>query len=349
MLQLSDIALPIIQAPMAGGLNTVEQVAIVSNAGGIGSFGFAYSTPDKIVADLQAVKSRASGPVNANFFIFSPVQLPAPETCDAVIKAMSQFPGMADCTLPQPPFYPDLQQQLEAIWQEKPALLTFHFGIPPRDIVDKAHAHGIAVGMTATCLSEAKQIVMAGADIVIAQGIEAGGHRGLFNILQYDEQLTTFALVRELAQEIKIPIVTAGGIMSGYDIRKAFACGATAVQMGTAFLTCHESGTPPAYKDYLLKETQRGTALTTAYSGRPARGIVTEFIQQMEGQSTLPFPIQNTLTREMRQQAQKRNDAEYQSLWAGTHYPLCRDESTTDLLDRLKTEMVIPAKTMTGK
>jgi nitronate monooxygenase len=337
----AQLALPLIQAPMAGGITTPQLVAAVANQGGVGSFGFAYSTPEKIHADLVAAQSLTSGPINANFFVFNPVQMPSEQTQTKAMQALRSLSvdGVQSLTIPAEPFYPDLMDQLEPIWSARPAILSFHFGLPPDGVIAKAHALGIAVGISATSLAEALAIESAHADFIAAQGIEAGGHRGQFDLQAKDEALSTFELTALLAKHCRIPVVAAGGIMNGAQIQAAIAKGAQAVQMGTAFLCCDESGTPPSYRDYLLHKQDRPTTLTKAFSGRLARGIENTFTRTMQAQTTLPFPIQNTLTGPLRQWAVVQNDAEYQSLWAGTAYAQVRSMSTKDLMQQLRDEV----------
>jgi nitronate monooxygenase len=326
---------------MAGGITTPQLVAAVANHGGVGSFGFAYSTPEKIHADLMAAQTLTSGPINANFFVFSPVRLPSDETQTNAMQALRSLgiDGVQSLTIPTEPFYPNLMEQLESIWKARPAILSFHFGLPPEGVIEKAHALGIAVGISATSLAEALAIESAHADFIVAQGIEAGGHRGQFDLLAKDEALSTLALTAQLAKHCRIPIVAAGGIMNGADIYAALAKGAQAAQLGTAFLCCDEAGTPPSYRDYLLHQQDRPTMLTKAFSGRLARGLENTFTRTMHDQATLPFPLQNTLTGSLRQWAVAQNDAEYQSLWAGTAYAQIRNMSAKDLMQELRDEI----------
>ena len=326
---------------MAGGITTPQLVAAVANHGGVGSFGFAYSTPEKIHTDLVMAQSMTSGPINANFFVFSPVCLPSEQIQKNAMQALGSLGvgGVQSLALPVEPFYPNLMEQLEPIWKTRPAILSFHFGLPPEGVIEKAHALGIAVGISATSLTEALAIESAHADFIIAQGIEAGGHRGQFDLQAKDEVLNTLELTAQLAKHCYIPIVAAGGIMNGAHIKNALAKGAQAVQMGTAFLCCDESGTPPSYRHYLIHKQERPTTLTKAFSGRLARGLENTFTRIMQDQTTLPFPIQNTLTGPLRQWAVAQNDAEYQSLWAGTAYAQVRSMTTKDLMQQLRNEI----------
>ncbi len=343
---LNKLRVPIIQAPMAGGPNTPALVATVTQAGGLGSFGFAYSSPQKISDDLSAAKQLTSGPINANFFIFHDVPTPSIELQHLAIAALKLLPCAQDLRLayPEPPYFPDLNAMLEPVWLHRPAVLTFHFGLPKPEILEHARLLGIAVGVSATCLAEGQAIEKAGADFVIAQGIEAGGHRGTFEPDIHDEDLPTLALVRQLSASLSIPIVAAGGLMTGGDIALAMAAGASAAQLGTAFLVCDESGATPAHKHFLLTKPSRGTAFTHAFSGRRAQGLRNEFIDAMHGQPHLPFPLQNTLTSQIRQVAIQHNEGEYQSLWAGRAYAQARPMPAQRLMEVLEQEYLLNTK-----
>ncbi|QWD79741.1 nitronate monooxygenase [Polynucleobacter sp. MWH-Spelu-300-X4] len=343
MFNFSKLEIPIIQAPMAGGINNPKLASEVTNAGGVGSFGFAYSAPQKISEDLVATRALTKGPINANFFVFSAVDLPAQAIQAQAIDALRNLPIAGDCSvsIPQAPFYPDVEEQLHPVWEHCPEIVTFHFGIPPLRVIEKAHSLGIAVGVTATSAEEAIAIETAGADFIVAQGIEAGGHRGIFNPSAADEKLTAIHLTKKLVKCCSIPIVCAGAIMDGTDIANALNAGAVAAQLGTAFLSCDESGASPAHKNYLLNQHGRGSVFTKGFSGRLARGIENEFIRLMEDRVTLPFPIQNTMTASLRQLAGKTNNGEYQSLWAGQDYSRARNLSAKDLMLTLKNEFLV--------
>jgi nitronate monooxygenase len=210
MFNFTQLALPLIQAPMAGGITTPQLVAAVANHGGVGSFGFAYSAPEKIHADLVAAKSLTSGPINANFFVFSPVYLPSEQMQADALRALRSLgvDGVQSLTIPAEPFYPNLMDQLEPVWSARPAILSFHFGLPPEGVITKAHGLGIAVGISATSLAEAVAIESAQADFIVAQGIEAGGHRGHFDLQANDEALGTLELTAQLAKHCLFPSVS---------------------------------------------------------------------------------------------------------------------------------------------
>jgi nitronate monooxygenase len=335
------LACPIVLAPMAGGPNTPALGAAVANAGGLASFGFAYSSAERIATDLTATRALTNGPLNANFFVFRAVAPPAPEQAARAIAALAALPGAADLAFapPAPPYFPDLAAQLEPVWRLRPEVLTFHFGLPPAGVIERAHSLGISVGVTATRAAEARAIAAAGADFIVAQGSEAGGHCGVFVPGEPGEWLPVRDLVRGLARITDLPLVAAGGLMSGADIRAVLDAGAEAAQLGTAFLATAESGVSAAHRRYLLAEGARGTALTRAFSGRHARGIRNAFIERMAGADVLPFPLQYLLTVPLRRAAVERDDGEFQSLWAGAHYARCRGGSARELVRRLLAEL----------
>jgi nitronate monooxygenase len=343
LFHFKQLSVPVIQAPMAGGICTPELVAAVANAGGVGSFGFAYSSPEKINADLAAAKALTDGPMNANFFVFSPVDIPSLEVQTKAIQALKRLPIETDFIVaaPEGPYFPALEQQLEPIWVHRPAILTFHLGIPAASIIEKAHTLGICVGITATNAEEALAAEQAGADFIVAQGIEAGGHRGTFEPnAQQDQRLTTIELTQVLALQCTKPIVAAGAIMHGSDIALALTAGATATQLGTAFLCCDESGASEEHQDFLLNQAHRGSTLTKVFSGRLARAIQNDFTHSMVDQTILPFPIQNALTASIRQWANKTHNGDYQSLWAGTAYAKIRKMSAKALIETLQQELL---------
>ena len=333
--------LPIIQAPMAGGITTASLVGAVSEAGGIGSFGFAYSSATEIKKQLQKVRKITKNPINANFFVF-----PETNKCEDIefqkaVRSLQDLPINFDRenTPIKPPYNPSLEAQLETIWREKPEVLTFHFGVPDEQIITQAKSLGITVGVTVTNIRNAELVFRAGVDFFIAQGSEAGGHLGYFQAADFDTKMTALKLLELLKQKFNLPIISAGGIMDGCDIRKYLKSGAAGVQMGTAFLCCNEAGTSTTYKKYVLEKKKRPTEFTRSFSGRWARSIQNEFTIHMKDKNILPFPIQNTLTSKLRTIANANKNGEYLSLWAGKEFARARALSVADLLHELSLEM----------
>ena len=343
MFSFKKLQIPVIQAPMAGGITTQSLVAAVANAGGIGSFGFAYDPPDKIDRSLSGIRRLTRGMVNANFFIFDSTSLP---TLYSRKRAIATLRGLnyARDQIPDDikvPFSQNLDDQLHPIWHHRPNILTFHLGVPKKRIIDKAKSMGICVGITATSLEEAQKIKNVGADFVVAQGVEAGGHRGVFDQKSFDQRLSMTTLVKTIQRNVVIPVVGAGGIMNGGDIKITLREGAIAAQMGTAFLCCRESGAPPSYKEYLLAKRSRKVVFTKSFSGRLAQGIENEFIKRMDSKPILPFPAQNVLTSGLRKFSAINDNGEYQSLWAGRGFVQMRRMSAKGLMSILKKEMGI--------
>ena len=339
-LNLIKNCIPIIQAPMAGGYTTPKLVGAVSNTGAIGSFGFSYSSAKKLNDDLIEVRKLTKKTINANFFIFPETKLPSNNILLKAVDVLKNLPLNAEYTIPLKPFFPSLDHQLEPIWKHKPQLLTFHFGLPPKYVIEKAHSYGIFVGVTATCLEEAYEIQKSGSDFIVAQGIEAGGHRGTFDPqATEDKKLSTFELSKILVKQCSIPIVSAGGIMNGEDIKTFINEGVVAVQMGTAFLCCDEAGTNRVHRQYILNKKERNSVFTKNFSGRYARGIDNEFISLMDGKFILPFPLQNTLTAPLRKEASRIDNGEYQSFWAGKWFTKARSLQVGILINKLKSEM----------
>ena len=337
----SELKVPVIQAPMAGGFNTPELASSVANSGGVGSFGFSFTTPEKIDETLKITKQLTNGFINANFFVFKPVELPIKETQHLAIEALRLLPfnESYELTIPGQPFYEDLDNQIEATLENFPSIITFHLGIPSVSIIDKIKTLGIKVGITATSPKEALSIEKAGADFIVAQGIEAGGHRGIFDQNKRDHEIKLENLLQQILKITSLPIVAAGGIMDGKDIKRVIKMGAKAAQLGTAFLTCKEAGTSKIHRHYLLNKQNRKTKLTKAFSGRLARGIDNVFIKEMEGKTILPFPIQNTITGPIRKVSISKNNGEFINLWAGKNFSKVRSISSGQFIKELKIEL----------
>lgn len=339
----------IVQAPMAGGPTTPELLVAVTEAGALGSFGFAYSSAEQIHTQCQAYRrlcaDRKLAPDcgwNANFFVFPEVLEPADTTVVAAVKCLEPLARRvsvdADAMTHQS-CLPTLHDQIEAALAYKPSLISFHLGIPPLDLVEMIHAAGCHVAMSATSVIEAKSVQAAGADFIVAQGYEAGGHRGIFDPQGNDEKLAIAGLVEKLTANCELPVIASGGIMNGQDIASIIRTGADAVQMGSAFLTVDECGSQEVYRAAINSFGERDTRLTRGFSGRPARGIRNLFIDSMDGADTvLPFPWQNSLTGALRKAAGGSKDFELMSLWAGSNYSQARNCSTAQLIQELRQE-----------
>jgi nitronate monooxygenase len=333
---------PIIQAPMSGGATTPELVAAVCNAGALGSFGAAYLKPDQIASDIKAIRALTDKPFNVNLFAGG----------YAVESRMDAAPMLAILTeihcalgLPAPvlpAWPPDLfDQQLEVVLDARPAIFSFTFGVPNPDALARLRKRGIAIVGTATTAKEGRRLDESGVTAIVAQGAEAGGHRGTFVGSFETSMIPTLTLVRSLRDEVSTPIIASGGLMDGRDVVQSFASGAAAAQLGTAFLTCAESGVSESYKRAVLDSRTDSTVITRAFSGRPARALANAFTKRLAEKDgiILPFPLQNALTRPMRNAAAKRGDPDFQSLFAGQGAPRARSLSAADLVNRLVAEI----------
>jgi nitronate monooxygenase len=331
---------PVLLAPMGGGPGTPELAAAVSNAGGLGALGVAYLTPVQIIEAVRRTRELTRGPISVNLFAggFSTSTNFDAGPMLAILSEIHAALGLPAPTIP-PQQRDPFPEQFEAVLQSRPEVFSFTFGTLDAPTISKFRSRGIALMGTATTVEEARILALAGVDAVIAQGAEAGAHRGTFSGSFEAAMVPTLELVREVANFV--PVIAAGGIMDGHDIRIALENGASAAQLGTAFLPCPESGPSPAYKQALLSAEHDTTVITRAYSGRPARGLRNEFIARLEDreEAILPYPLQNALTRPMRTAAAKIGNSGFLSLWAGQGVARCRAMTAVDLVRQLIIEM----------
>jgi nitronate monooxygenase len=336
------IQYPIIQAPMAGGATTPELVAAVSNAGGLGSLAAGYMSPDDIRKAIKRIRNLSKKPFLVNLFI--PEEKSAtPEQIQKSCHNIEQCSKELDQKIKPvfPPYMQPFEEQIQVLLKENVPFFSFTFGLlDPKWIKCLKSNKTLLIG-TATTLFEAQALEESGVDMVVVQGSEAGGHRGTFLSKEEDALIDLFSLIPQCIEKLKIPVIAAGGIMKGADIVAALTSGAVAVQMGTAFLSCYESGIHNKYKEILLAQQQDNTKLTRAFSGKLARGIQNKFIDCMQTKpsSILDYPIQNALTKAMRKKAEEIDDTEFMAMWAGQAVALCRDISAERLVVQLIDEM----------
>tara|TARA_R110002124_G_scaffold155710_1_gene322898 strand:+ start:30803 stop:31897 length:1095 start_codon:yes stop_codon:yes gene_type:complete len=337
------MTLPVIQAPMAGGSDTPDLVVAVSEAGGLGSMGATYLTPEALRAAVDKVRGQTNRSFGVN--LFAPQPVPSlPDDAETTVAAVQR--AGADVGAPEPVLPETMTDPFEKTFPEAldsgAKVFSFTFGPIPSEAIEALKTRGTFVMGTATTPAEAVALERLGVDAVVAQGGEAGGHRGTFAGSFEAAMIGTMALVPQVVDAVSVPVVASGGIMDGRGIAAALALGAQAVQMGTAFLTCDEAGTPDCYKAALLSAQPEQTRITQAYSGRFARGIENRFMAMMEGDAAeampLPFPWQNALTRPMRTAAAKAGDAGLLSLWAGQGVGLSRRQTAAELMARLAEE-----------
>ncbi len=337
--EMLGIRLPIIQAPMAGGVDSPELAAAVSEAGGLGSLGCAYLSVEKIDAVVAETRRRTARPWALNLFVRDEVA-PDPAARARVLPQLTEFRrelGLAPDMDAAPPAT-GYAAQLEAVLRARPQVFSFTFGIPARSQVAALQAAGILVVGTATSLDEGEALAALGVDAICAQGSEAGGHRGTFSGRVEDALVGTLALTRLLVMRTGLPIIAAGGIMDGAGIRAALDLGAAAVQLGTAFLLCPEAATNPAYRAALKSPAARATVITRAFSGRAARGIRNRMTDAFETVEPAPFPLQQELTAALRAAAAKQSRPDLMQLWAGQGAALLREMSAAQLINTLAAE-----------
>jgi nitronate monooxygenase len=335
--------LPIIQAPMAGGVTTPALVAAASKAGALGSFGFAYTQPEAMQREVEAVRALTGAPINLNFFVNAQPAPVTPESQRGAIAALAPYYQTLGLPAPTPvraPYAPDLNAQLAMAEDLKPAVLTFHLNDLPAARLDRLRALGIRTGGSATCVAEALHLEALGVDFIVAQGAEAGGHRGTFQRDPYDAMTGAMALTRLIVRAVNIPVVAAGGIMDGAGIAAALALGAQGAQLGTAFIPCTESGAPRIHKESLLTAREDTTMVTEKFTGKPARGLANRFMREMQSRNApqLAFPAQGALSGPLRAAAGKAGNPDVLAMWAGQAAPLSRELSTAQLVATLEQE-----------
>lgn len=337
---------PIVQAPMAGGITTPELVAAVCEAGGLGSLGAAVLPPQKIADDVAAIRRLTSRPFNVNLFV---LEEPRPDDATRariqraveLLAPIRRELGLDPERVPGR-FCESPADQLAAVREAAPPVVSFHFGIPAKNELAALRSRGCLIAGSATNPAEARAWEESGADFIVAQGAEAGGHRGTF-VGDFDESLIgTMALVPLVTAAVKTPVLAAGGIMDGRGIAAAMRLGAAGAQMGTAFLASAESGAHPEYKRTLNSPAAARTVVTRAFSGRPARGIVNRYLELLHPhQHEVPFyPVMNAMTADLRAASSKAGRMDYVSLWAGQGAPLSRALPAAELVRRLADEMM---------
>jgi len=339
------IRFPIIQAPMAG-VSTPELAAAVSNAGGLGSLGVGASTVDQARTMIEQTRRLTGQPFNVNVFCHAPAKRDsgrekawlaylAPLFNEAGLDTPDQLDEIYTSFLVD-------DEQFKMLLELRPAVVSFHFGIPSAERIACLRDAGIYTMATATNLHEATLIEQAGIDAIVAQGIEAGGHRGMFDPKATDECLSTMVLVRLLAAKTTLPVIAAGGIMDGHAVNSALNLGAAAAQLGTAFVLCPESAANNAYRENLKSQRASQTRLTSVLSGRPARGMVNRLItfgEKKGSPSPADYPLAYDATKQISGAASKLGNNEFAAQWAGQGAPLARELPAAELIGILLSEM----------
>lgn len=317
-----------------------EIVAAVSNAGGLGSFGAAGTPPPKLRETVKAIRQKTDRPFNINLFsahteCFDRGARPGPRFEKLLTEFHSEF-GLGSVPVPRPMFGP-FDEQLDVLIEEKVPVVSFHFGADAA-AVRKAQAGGAKVLCSATTVNEARQLEQAGVDAVIAQGGEAGGHRGTFLLDDYERALIgTMALVPQIVDAVNIPVIAAGGIMDARGVVASLALGACGAQMGTAFLGCPEMSVSGVWRASLRSAPAEETKVTKAVSGRPARAIVNRYIRAVEAldESLLPYPAQYSVSRDLRKSTAERNSPDFMAMWSGQGIGLIGDLPAHEFMRQL--------------
>jgi nitronate monooxygenase len=337
--QLLGIDLPIIQAPMAGVQGGALAVA-VAEAGGLGSLPCAMLDPDALRRELTAIRTRTGRPFNVNFFCHAaPTLDPDREAAwrASLARYYREFGIDADAIPAGPSRRPFGAEAAEVLEEFRPAVVSFHFGLPSAELLARVRAWGAKVLSSATTVAEALWLEARGVDAVIAQGLEAGGHRGLFLSEDLTTQVGTLALVPQVVRAVNVPVIAAGGIADARGVAAALALGAAGVQVGTAYLLCPEATTSPVHRAALQSEAVRHTALTNLFTGRPARGIVNRFVREQGPLSPLvpAFPLAAAAVAPLRAAAEGRGSGDFSPLWSGQNPSGCREIPAADLTRQL--------------
>ena len=343
LLSLLNIELPIIQSPMVG-VSTPKLAAAVSNAGGLGSIGIGASNVEQARAMLRETAALTDKPFNVNVFCHEPaVQDAERETQWLTFLA----PFFAEFDAPAPTALREIYtsfvedtDMLHLLLEEKPAVVSFHFGLPPQPAIDALKDAGIVLLCSVTNLAEAQMAERAGVHALVAQGYEAGGHRGVFDP-QRDSEMGTFALVRVLTEAGGLPVIAAGGIMDGAGISAVMQLGASAAQLGTAFILCPESSANSAYREALKGPRAHQTRVTSVISGRPARGMVNRNFSSLEANApALPdYPIAYDANKALNAAAATKTNTDFAVQWAGQGAPLVREMPAAALVRLLALEL----------
>jgi nitronate monooxygenase len=338
-LDLVGIELPIVQAPMAGSV-TSEMVIAVSEAGGLGSLPCAMLNPEQLRTELGIIRQRTSRPINVNFFCHASPQPNAPR--DAAWKERlrpyyGEFGIDPDAQPSGPARTPFDLAMCDAVLEFRPEVVSFHFGLPDERLLRRVKETGAKVLSSATSVAEARALEAGGCDAIIAQGYEAGGHRGMFLTSDIASQAGTMALVPQVVDAVRVPVIAAGGIADGRGIVAAFALGASAAQIGTAYLFCPEAKVGDAHRAALKSADESATVLTNVFTGRPARGIVNRIVREVGPMSpdAPAFPLAANGVAPLRAKSEAAGSGDFTPLWSGQAAALGRALPAAELTHKL--------------
>ncbi len=329
------VELPILQAPMAG-VQGGALAAAVSNAGGLGALPCAMLTLEQMRQEVERIRAATDKPYNVNFFCHTPPEAdPARESAwrAALRPYYEEFQMDASATRPGAQRAPFTEEAADLVEEFRPAVVSFHFGLPAPQLLARVKALGVRVLSSATTVEEALWLEAQGADAIIAQGLEAGGHRGMFLTGEVSTQMGTFALLPQIVKAVHVPVIAAGGIADERGVAAALALGASAVQIGTAYLLCPEATTSRVHRLALKSDESRHTTLTRLFSGRPARGIVNRLIRDLGAMSEAApeFPLASSALAPLRTRAESLGDSSFSPLWCGQNATGCSERPAGEL------------------
>jgi nitronate monooxygenase len=351
--KLFGIKLPIIQAPMAGVQGSALAIA-VSNAGGLGSLPCGMISTEAMRNELATIKTKTTRPFNVNFFSHTQ---PEPNSTreTAWRTALSPYFNEYDIDLNTISFGPGRlpfsAEAADVLAEFEPAVVSFHYGLPEQDLLERVRKWGAKILSSATTVDEARWLEAHGVDAIIAQGLEAGGHRGIFLSEDLNTQIGTFSLVPQIIEAVKIPVIAAGGIATAKGVAAAMMLGAAGVQIGTAYMLCPEATTSALHRAAIKSSAANVTALTNLFSGRPARGIVNRLMKELGPMSIAPpaFPLASAALAPLRAKAESLNSSEFSPLWAGQNVSGCKEISAAVLTSELAMGLKIHANNLINR
>jgi nitronate monooxygenase len=341
--ELLGIELPILQAPMAGVQGSALAVA-VSNAGGLGALPCGMLGPDEMRGELAAIRAQTTRPFNVNFFCHAAPAVSAEREAAwraALSPYFAELGIDAGAIAAGPARSPFSSAAADVLSDFEPPVVSFHFGLPAAGLLARVRAWGAKILSSATTVEEARWLEAQGVDAVIAQGFEAGGHRGMFLSEDLTTQVGTFALLPQIVQAVKVPVIAAGGIADARGVAAAMKLGAAGVQIGTAYMLCPEATTSAVHRAALKSEAARHTALTNLFSGRPARGIVNRLMRELGPMSAAApaYPLAAAAIAPLRARAESRGSGDFSTLWAGQNASGCKEMPAADLTRELAADL----------
>ncbi len=330
MLDLRELDVPVVGAPMAGGSSTTALAAAVSEAGGLGFLAAGYKTADQVAAELEAVRAATSAPLGVNLFVVEPYE-PDADALDAYRRTLEPEAARLGAALGEPRWDDDdWHAKLELVLDMRPDVVSFTFGCPSSDVLRRVAEQGVLSMVTVTSVAEAREAAARGAASLSVQGPDAGGHRGTWDLEAEPDPTPLLELVASVLTAVELPIVVGGGVTTAADVASVTRAGALAAQVGTAYLLADEAGTNPVHRAALNEGVMVDTALTRAYTGRWARGLANQFIAE-HASAPVGYPHLHYLTAPLRAAAVAAGDAQVAHLWAGTQHARARRASAVEI------------------